>query len=72
MPTTVFIVSIRPCTPKVFSNWTRDEMDIYDLRGFISAPKERKIYTDSADSQSIGYYWIDILLSLFYKISIDQ
>ena len=24
----------RPCIPKVFSNWTRDYLDIYDLRVF--------------------------------------
>ena len=39
LPTTMFIVSIRPCIPKVFSNWTRDEMDIYDLRAFITTPR---------------------------------
>ena len=62
LPTTVFIVSIRPCIPKVFSNWTRGEMDIYDLRGSITTPNLRKIYTDLDDSQSISYYSIDMLL----------
>ena len=35
-PTIVFIATTRQCIPKVFSNWTRDEMEMQDLRGFLA------------------------------------